>query len=389
MHLRARLTEQVTSSAEIAALTSLRGVAAFAVLIFHFRDQFGPTINPDHLTLFFARGFLFVDFFFVLSGFVIALSYGPMFADAITPRDYAAFLIKRLARIYPLHIVILMGFVASECAKYLVATNANPAFSVNTGAALLANIFLVQSWGLFNHYTWNHPAWSISTEWFAYLLFPLLAFSLLRLRGFLRPLVVVLACGIVLKIFYAIPTEMQPGYFLLRCVPSFVLGMLVCELRNKLPSRLGDIFARDVTLLIALAAAFLAIAWPCPDIIVIAIFCLVVLAASLNCSTVARYLSAPPLYFLGVISYSIYLVHTLILRVWQMLFQVVWHSRLGGTEAITAFVIMTGLVLAVSSLSFYYVEAPGRNFFGRYAAKLSRSKIEKTSSAVGPETTKI
>src|SRR5215469_14862557 len=103
---------------EIAALTSLRGVAAVGVLLLHFRNQFGPTINPDRFTHFFVRSYLFVDFFFILSGFVIALSYGSMFSRGINLRDYIAFLIKRLARIYPLHIVLLVGFVVSESAKY-------------------------------------------------------------------------------------------------------------------------------------------------------------------------------------------------------------------------------------------------------------------------------
>src|SRR6478609_4625992 len=138
------------TTGEITALTSLRGVAAMAVLLFHLRHEFGPAIDPDRFTHFLERSYLFVDFFFVLSGFVIALSYGHIFSRAIAKRDYGNFLVKRLARIYPLHIVMLFGFVLSEVAKYAIATNANPPFSLNTIPALIANIFLVQSWGFYD-----------------------------------------------------------------------------------------------------------------------------------------------------------------------------------------------------------------------------------------------
>jgi peptidoglycan/LPS O-acetylase OafA/YrhL len=363
---------------EIAALTSLRGIAAMAVLLLHFRDQFGSAINPDHLTLFFARSYLFVDFFFVLSGFVIALSYGHMFARTVTPSDYMAFLVRRLARIYPLHFVVLMGFVVSEFAKYAVATNANPPFSVNTVPALIANLFLVQSWGWFTYYTWNHPAWSISTEWFAYILFPLLAFGLLRLRGWPQATFVIVACIAVLQVFYAIPADIQPGFFLLRCLPSFTLGILVYRIPAFCSQRAIKFFAQDAVFGIALVVAFLCVACPCPDLVSVASFCSVVLAGSLNRGAVSRGLSIPPIYFLGLISYSIYLVHTLVLRVWQMLFQVVWHSHMSWGAALAALVILIASVLIASTLSFYYIEAPGRTYFGRFAR---RNAYEATTVA--------
>ena len=370
---------------EITALTSLRGIAAVGVLLLHFRDQFGTAINPDRLTPFFARSYLFVDFFFVLSGFVIALSYGHMFTKGIAWRDYHAFLIKRLARIYPLHIAMLAGFVASELAKYLVATNANPPFSVNTATALLANVFLVQSWGFFDHYTWNHPAWSISTEWFAYLLFPVLMLGLLRLRGLLPALLVAAACGAFLYIsFYLIPPEVAPGYFLLRCVPSFVLGILVFLCPTLMSPRATRYFARDEAFSLALVVAFLCVSLPVPDVTSIIAFFFVVLAGSLNRGTVAKALSIRPLYFLGMISYSIYLVHTLILRVWQMLFQVVWHGHMGFVQGLLAFTVMMVAVLIASTLSYYYIEAPGRNYFGKFARRRAIS-APVTAPVGGPE----
>lgn len=369
---------------EITALTSLRGIAAVAVLLLHFRDQFGADFNPDRFTLFFARSYLFVDFFFILSGFVIAFSYAHMFTKGIVWRDYGAFLIKRLARIYPLHIVVLAGFVASEVAKYFIATNANPPFSVNTGAALLANVFLVQSWGLFDHYTWNHPAWSISTEWFAYLLFPVLILILSRLRGMTQALLVASACGALLLVFYyLIPEEIAPGYFLLRCVPSFVLGILVFLCPRFLAPRVMAHWAGDTAFSLALAAAFLCVLLPLPDMTAILAFFFVVLAGSLNRGAVARVLSARPVYFLGMISYSIYLVHTLVLRVWQMIFQVVWHGHMRLIEALFAFAFMMAAVLIASTLSYYLVEAPGRDYFGRFARRRTRPVVVP-ATAGGP-----
>ena len=361
---------------EILALTSLRGVAALGVVIFHFRDQFGSAIDLDKYTVFFSRGYLLVDFFFVLSGFVIALSYTHFFAGGFSANKYGVFLAKRLGRIYPLHIVVLAGFVLSEAAKYLVATSANPPFSVNTFNALIANILLIQAWGIFDHFTWNHPAWSISTEWFAYLIFPFLAAVLSKARSYTAIGVVVAACLAELAWLERYTGGDTPvSLFLLRCIPSFVLGMVVYRLGLFMPHRMQEILASNSAFATSLLLAVVTIALPVSDVVAIGAFFLTVLTGSVSRGRVAAALSKGPLYFLGVISYSIYLVHTLLQRVWQMLFQVVWHSHIGTAEAWIVFFVLVSAVIAVSKITYDLIEKPGRDMVSKRIVPLMRPRL--------------
>ena len=361
---------------EILALTSLRGVAALGVVIFHFRDQFGSAIDLDKYTVFFSRGYLLVDFFFVLSGFVIALSYTHFFAGGFSANKYGVFLAKRLGRIYPLHIVVLAGFVLSEAAKYLVATSANPPFSVNTFNALIANILLIQAWGIFDHFTWNHPAWSISTEWFAYLIFPFLAAALSKARSYTGIGVVVAVCFAELAWLERYTGGDTPvSLFLLRCIPSFVLGMVVYRLGLFMPHRMQEILASNSAFATSLLLAVVTIALPVSDVVAIGAFFLTVLTGSVSRGRVAAALSKGPLYFLGIISYSIYLVHTLLQRVWQMLFQVVWHSHIGTAEAWIVFFVLVSAVIAVSKITYDLIEKPGRDMVSKRIVPLMRPRL--------------
>ena len=114
------------------------------------------------------RGYLAVDLFFVLSGFVMALSYGPAFGERFSLRVFAAFLWRRVARLYPLYGTILVARLVYTGLRYgrfdlprpwIAAPLAHP------WTAIPANVLLVQSWGLAPSSI--GPAWSISTEWAA------------------------------------------------------------------------------------------------------------------------------------------------------------------------------------------------------------------------------
>lgn len=349
----------------------MRGIAAAIIVVYHFRDQFGPAINLDPVSPFFSRSYLLVDFFFVLSGYVISLAYAKIFEAGIRQADYIGFLIKRLARIYPLHIIVLAAFVLSETAKYAVPTAAYPPFSVNTWASLIANVLLVQSWGILDHYTWNHPAWSISTEWFAYLIFPLLTVAVARVRNVATSVLLIIGLFIAVQLVVRIggtdtinvPVNLQ----LLRCLPSFALGMFAHRLVTVLPRSGAAVLGSDVAFAGSLLAACLSLVTVIPSVLVICAFFFAVLTGSQNQGRVSRALSVKPLYFLGEISYSVYLVHTLIQRIWQMLFQVVWHSHITPMTAWISFVVLFIVVIVASTLSFYLVEKPGRFFFGRVA----------------------
>src|SRR5712671_190615 len=149
-----------------------RGIAAISVAWLHF----GETVHID-LPAFIPNAWILVDFFFVLSGFVIMHAYGRKVCDA---RSALAFLIKRFGRLWPLHVSILAILVFMEIGKlFLLQTGTtinHPPFSGAADmSAILPHIFLLQA---FIPVTWNGPSWSIGCEFVAYITFALVLMAL-------------------------------------------------------------------------------------------------------------------------------------------------------------------------------------------------------------------
>jgi peptidoglycan/LPS O-acetylase OafA/YrhL len=332
---------------ELLALTSIRGLAAWWVVLFHLRLLLAPWLPAAAIRLL-GQGNLAVDLFFVLSGFVIALNYGERLAG-----DWRAtgdFLVRRLARIYPLHALILAGFVAYAAAAILFG-KAN--WQGQDPLYLYASTLLVQNWGFFPNLEWNVPAWSISTEAFAYLLFPILLrlFLVRRQPGWLLVLLI-LSLGLSVPAFfaatgYAFPDAVpQTGLF--RCVVQFAMGMLLCELWRRLRGR------RLGLPLIAAAAAF-GLAYALLGLPVTALaWAALVLGLAL---TKSGPLDTPVLVWLGRISYATYLCHYLALTIFKFLF--VAQGRPVPPALLGLYLIV---VLAASALLYYGFERPAQTW---------------------------
>src|SRR5947209_12965681 len=138
---------------------------------------------------------LCVDFFFALSGFVLMHAHG---SAIVTGNDYLRFLQKRLARIYPLHalMVIVFAVLALMVAGKPMAARIVP---VLDPAAALPNLMLLHSFGVTQTLSLDFPSWSISAEWFLYLLFPTLAAFVLR-YGACRAMAAAISFALMLAI---------------------------------------------------------------------------------------------------------------------------------------------------------------------------------------------
>ena len=156
---------------KILGLDSLRGLAAISVAFFHFKGS-GFFSN-----VFFQNSWLMVDFFFVLSGFVIAFSYSSKLSSI---KQIIFFQKKRFLRLYPLHLLTLLIFLGFEVIKLLFELNFNDttnnkSFINNNASAFFANVLLIHNW-IIPNLTFNYPSWSISAEFYIYALFALLIF---------------------------------------------------------------------------------------------------------------------------------------------------------------------------------------------------------------------
>ena len=163
---RAELTTEdapdVVRARRFRALDSWRGICALCVAMLHF-----PNAGFIHSSAIIQNAGRFVDFFFVLSGFVIAYAFRRQLeAGALLP-----FVIRRIGRLWPLHVTMLAVLVAIA----LVASLAGLHISGEYYWAIPAHLTMTQSWGYLDFWSWNGPSWSISTEMFAYLLFAFLA----------------------------------------------------------------------------------------------------------------------------------------------------------------------------------------------------------------------
>lgn len=163
-------------------LTGLRAVAVVWVIAFHYSvGPFSP-LHPRRAVPLFGLGYLGVDLFFMLSGFVIWHVHAADFARPSVPA-FRRFLLLRIARLYPVYLFTLLLFAVL---LVLVPHLGGPKFDPrNYGAGqFVVDLGMMQTWGLASHLEWNYPSWSISAEWFCCFLFPLAALSLARLgRG--------------------------------------------------------------------------------------------------------------------------------------------------------------------------------------------------------------
>jgi peptidoglycan/LPS O-acetylase OafA/YrhL len=330
---------------ELLALTSIRGIAAWWVVLFHLRLLLVPWLPPAAIRLL-GQGNLAVDLFFILSGFVIALNYGDRLGGGW--RSIADFLFRRFARIYPLHLLILAGFACYAGAAILFGS---ATLAGQDPGYFLASLLLVQNWGVFGALEWNVPAWSISTEAFAYLLFPILLrlFAARRRPSWLLALLVLLL-GLSVPAFFAATgfafPDAVPQTGLFRCVVQFAMGMLLYELYRRLRGRAPAAAFIGAAAALGLAYALLGI-----PVVALAWATLVLGLALVGNSP----LDTPFPVWLGRISYATYLCHYLILTVFKFLFV---EAGKPVPPALLALYLLA--VLAASALLYHGFERPAQ-----------------------------
>lgn len=344
------------------ALDGLRGIAATLVLLFHIRW----TTHFSDLVLI-KNGYLSVDLFFILSGFILTTTYG---SSICRPSDVGLFLRRRWFRIYPLHLFVLATLVALEFGKVGVAAVSSYHFSqppftgMNSVSALAQNAFLLHGLGLTGGLTWNFPSWTISSEYLVYVVFALATWmGFLRLRLFLP------ACaslGLLAYVFlaqtYGSLNLTDNGLGFLRCLAGFALGACIARSGDHWP-RLLDFLGIPLALV---AVAILASQSSAAVFVIVPIFAALVSVLQTDKGWVARQLSRGPIQHLGRLSFSVYMIHAPVLTVLELALRrrfptteearIVMDPWLGDVLALAFFAVC----LALAQATYSWIEEPGR-----------------------------
>jgi peptidoglycan/LPS O-acetylase OafA/YrhL len=338
---------------ELRALTSIRGVAAWFVVLFHIRLSIAGLPAPIGAVL--DKGYLAVDFFFLLSGFVIWMSW----SERLRAGGFAAvpeFLKRRIARIWPLHLFML-GFGLFLAFALFATGRDTPQFPF---AELPLHVLLLQNWGFTSALSWNDPAWSISCELAAYLLFPLLVLAI-DWRRVPTPAVLatITALLVLLHMAFALRGETTlgldiPRLGLIRCILEFACGTAIAALWM----RWRETWHLPAIACTAAALVLLAgwIAGPLPETLAVpAAFAALLLALALTAGKPGNPLEGRALHYLGEISYATYLGHFLLWFAFKLMLVSDAHA-----VAPPLIALYLALVLASSAALYHWVERPAQ-----------------------------
>ncbi len=370
------ITKTVKES--INALTGIRIVAACYVLFYHVGifliEPFFPAVYYYYKFVF-SAGWMGVDLFFILSGFIISYNYHEIFQQ---PRlhQYGDFLIKRLARIYPVHLfclIIVFVFIVyrfsdgSWIDNDIVGSRIHELNDVSL-IALFKNIFLIHAWIPPLQMTWNFVSWSVSCEWLAYIFFPLIVVLLSPFKQ-RRSLWVVLATiyFITLVIVFALVSEglLLTYSALIRIFSEFSMGVVLYKIYALAPLGSGEKARWRRNMIVGLCVMGMLLSWyPLSYTWVILIFLWIIYAIARGHVEI-KILSSAAFVLGGKISYSLYMVHGMMFVLYILLFDPAHYvddSSLFKVLYIASYLLITALV---TLFSYYYVEEPSRKLIVR------------------------
>lgn len=358
---------------QLPALTGVRAFAALMVLSLHAGQNFPSWLSSHTLV---QRGYLGVDLFFLLSGFIIAYVY---LRDLVPLRaqPLGVFLWHRFIRLFPAHAAVLLGLVV------LIATVQSAGIKFNASQGwnyrdLPWHFLMVHAWGTTTVAGWNAPSWSISAEWFAYLMFPAVAAAALALpRRAVLPLAFATLPSTAL-LFQFSEWQLESDWIgmpaLVRVASEFICGVLLYRVIMidvaGLSSRKSDGLAFG-GLLGFCAGALLAV----DEFLLVALLAVLIAGTSGPGAGVRAVFGCRPVVWLGEISYSTYVVHFPVLLVLRHGAEHVGRLGLAESEAlrITMFLVSLAVVIGAAALLYYLVENPARrhlrNLFGTIVAR--------------------
>jgi len=365
------INKTITPKDKIHSLTGLRAFAAIWVVIYNMSmfegvdPGFVRNIDWGIYKYFISYGYTGVDFFFFLSGFVISYIYQDNFTKNIQRDNIIKFYKLRLGRIYPLHFSILILIII--LANYGVFPyNLN----IKYGPTLL-NLTLTDSWGFYSKGSWNSPAWSLSAEWFIYLLYPFIAFMLIKeesTRYYAKLLATISIIFFIMNLDISNTTDIDDGVGgLVRVTFGFITGCILFNFYRKktlqkLPWDLIGILMFAIMLISQIMFFDDIMAVNVISYIAITIF----LYALVHSKNILKFIFANRIsVYLGKISFAIFLLHMPVMKIIGHNFRAEFLNIVeenNQSDMIFYLLISLAILLILSSLCYHLIENPCRNY---------------------------
>ena len=372
-------------------LDSWRGICAILIAIYHFRAN-----SHFFVSKFLSGAYLFVDFFFVLSGFVIAANYLDRLRDGFSVSKFA---ILRFGRLYPLYLVMLLIFLRFEW-ELAFNVGSSTASNTETISAFLNHISMLQIFGINDFLSWNYPDWSIAAEFWTCLLF---ALSARYLRSYFWPVVVLSICISITTIWIFSKHFMNVSFDLgiFRCIAGFDAGVLVFHFYRQIDAiKLSNTQATAAEFAILLLISFFVsyLAESNAALLSPFLFAIAVSLFAKEAGYFSKVLKLRMFLFLGALSYSIYMTHIFVQgringfgQLLQMYFgtEVFTNLKINNEEfnvigsnvwlgdIWTIFDVLS--IIAFSLVTYRYIEEPSRIWFRKIAQSLpSQTKNQTT-----------
>lgn len=346
-------------SDEIVTHTAIRGIAALGVVLYHVSLGFRDLDFPLR-TGFAAHGYLFVDLFFMLSGYIISLKYLDWFTSGVRLPVFGRFMALRFARLYPNYLFWFLFAVAVSAALAWRDGRANDLDPAMLGSFAMHVVGL--QWIFPTPIHWNTPLWSISVEFVLYALFPVLGVWLFRAPAYLAGLAAGVALLVIVLIARTGTIDVIEGpVSILRGIASFSIGMLIAS-RLPPPDRIGPALLsllQGINVLMTISLVHLG-----HEVAAIVSFATLIWLTQQNRGVLYRLAVLKPLHSAGELSFSVYLSHAPLFAFPNL----VWWKLRGSDEAnlLEGFIVVSlGLMvisLVAASLARRFVEVPGQRW---------------------------
>ena len=358
---------QAAKTRELVDLTALRALFALWVFAYHINLYAQFARGLPCLGGLVAHGYLGVDGFFILAR---------VDRQAANPNELLRFWGKRLARLYPVHLAVILLLAAMYQGGLALGIAPRDAARFSLGE-LAAHLALVQGWGFSHDWAWNYQSWSISTEWAGYLAFPavIAGFAAVsaEIAAFFLPLCF-FCLALVSAAFHGLNLTFADS--LLRFFPEFIAGIAAA----KLVPACADEFP-DLAIALAGLAILLAFSLTGSDAMMVLGLWLVIwgLAMRGDAERPATIGRIAALHWLGVISYSVYMSFSPVeLLVTQGFRHLAWNPE---AHRLLFCGLMAACTLGLATLLHYSVERPARRAINRRLGRRRQGKEADTLAA--------